>query len=130
ARTYAARWLIELAFKQLKSSYRIDQMPSSKRHIVEALLYAALISMMASRVLLDHIRSRLRANLADRLPDNRWAAIFAAAAQQILAVVVRTAAQAAAIAPFLDGMLAKEAIDPNRGRVLLLARVEKRVALP
>jgi IS4 transposase len=48
ARTYAVRWLIEMAFKQLKSAYRLDQMPSSKRPVVEALLYAALITMMAT----------------------------------------------------------------------------------
>lgn len=129
ARTYAARWLIEMAFKQLKSSYRLDQMPSSKRHIVEALLYAALITMMASRVLLDHIRSRLSAEMADRLPEDRWAAVFAAAAQDILALVVRSTAHAQALAPFLDNMLMKEAIDPNRGRLRLLARVEQRKPL-
>lgn len=125
ARTYAARWLIEMAFKQLKSHYRLDQMPSSKRHIVEALLYAALITMMASRVLLAHVRSRLHAELADRLPDDRWAALFAATAQEILVVLVRTPTQAAVVAPFLEAMLLKEAVDPNRGRLRLLARVEQ-----
>jgi len=125
ARTYAVRWLIELAFKQLKSHYRLDQMPSSKRHIVEALLYAALITMMASRVLLDHVRSRLRAEMADRLPDDRWAAVFAAAAQEILALLVRSAAQAESLAPFVQTMLMKEAVDPNRRRLRLLARVER-----
>ena len=126
AKTYAARWLIEMAFKQLKSSYRLDQMPSSKRHIVEALLYAALITMMASRVLLDHIRSRLRAEMADRLPEDRWAVVFAAAAQDILAILLRSPAEARVLAPFLEQMLMKEAIDPNRGRPRLLARVEQR----
>jgi putative transposase len=129
ARTYAVRWLIEMAFKQLKSAYRLDQMPSSKRHVVEALLYAALITMMASRVLLDHVRSRLRAEMADRLPEDRWAAVFAAAATEILALVVRSAAQAEALAPFLETMLMKEAVDPNRGRLRLLARVEQRKPL-
>jgi putative transposase len=129
ARIYAVRWLIEMAFKQLKSAYRLDQMPSSKRHVVEALLYAALITMMASRVLLDHIRSRLSAEMADRLPDDRWAAVFAAAALDLLALVVRRAAQAEALAPFLANMLMKEAVDPNRGRPRLLARVEQRKPL-
>lgn len=129
ARIYTARWLVEMAFKQLKSHYRLDQMPSSKRHIVEALLYAALITMMASRVLLDYVRSRLRAELADRLPDDRWAAVFAAAAQEILALLVRSAAHAQVVAPFVQAMLLKEAIDPNRRRLRLLARVEQRAAM-
>jgi IS4 transposase len=129
ARTYAVRWLIELAFKQLKSQYRLDQMPSSKRHIVEALLYAALITMMASRVLLDHVRARLRAEMADRIPEDRWAAVFAAAAQEILALVVRSAAQAQGLAPFVQAMLMREAVDPNRRRLRLLARIEQRAPL-
>jgi IS4 transposase len=128
ARVYTARWLVEMAFKQLKSHYRLDQMPSSKRHIVEALLYAALITMMASRVLLDYVRSRLRAELADRLPDDRWAAIFAVAAQEILALLVRRAVQAKVLSPFVRAMLFKEAVDPNRRRLRLLARVEQRIS--
>jgi IS4 transposase len=37
ARTYAARWLVELAFRELKGQYRIDPMPSAKRAVVETL---------------------------------------------------------------------------------------------
>jgi hypothetical protein len=126
ARTYAARWLVELAFKQLKSHYRMDQMPSSKRHIVEALLFAAIITMMVSRVLLDWVRAQASRDHQDRLPDDRWAAIFAAAAPEILALVLRSAAHADLVAPPLEAMLCGEAIDPNRGRTRLLASVEQR----
>lgn len=41
AARYAARWMIELVFHELKRHDRFDQMPSAKRHPVEALLYAA-----------------------------------------------------------------------------------------
>jgi hypothetical protein len=82
--------------------------------------------MMASRVLLDHIRSRLRAEMADRLPENRWAVVFAAAAQDLLAILLRSPAEARSIAPFVEQMLMKESVDPNRGRSRLLARVEQR----
>jgi putative transposase len=33
---YRARWLIELAFRELKSSFEMETMPSSKAHIVES----------------------------------------------------------------------------------------------
>ncbi len=33
ANTYRLRWQIELLFKELKTHYRLDQMPSTKRHI-------------------------------------------------------------------------------------------------
>ena len=36
AATYRLRWQIELLFKEMKSHYRLDQMPSRKRHVVEA----------------------------------------------------------------------------------------------
>jgi IS4 transposase len=125
ARTYAARWLIELAFRELKQSYRIDDMPSSKRRIVEALLYAALTTMCVSRLLLAQLRRRLH-QLADRLPDERWSAIFAASAADMLALMVRRRAHAESLAAFLEPMLLKEAVDPNAARVRLLARVEQR----
>jgi hypothetical protein len=37
ARTYTALGLVELAFGELKGQYRIDQMPSAKRAVVETL---------------------------------------------------------------------------------------------
>jgi IS4 transposase len=125
ARTYGARWLIELAFKQLKSHYRIDQMPSSKRHIVEALLYAAFIAMMVSRVLLERLRSRLDAEAGARLRDERWAALFAVVAADLLALVLRSAQNANTIEPFIEAVLRREAVDPNRRRLGLLARVQQ-----
>jgi hypothetical protein len=66
--------------------------------------------------------------MADRLPEDRWAAVFAAAAQEILALVLRSAEHAAALAPFVENMLMKEAVDPNRRRLRLLARVELRAS--
>ena len=117
ASTYGARWLIELAFRQLKSHYRLDQMPSRKRHIVETLLYAAFLTMFLSRELLAHVRSRLRRDI--RVPDDRWAALFAAVAQDLLALVVRPASTARLLAPAVDAVLLREAPDPNRSRRLL-----------
>jgi len=124
AKTYAARWLIELAFRELKQNYRIDEMPSSKRRIVEALLYAAIITMLVGRRLLDHLRQRLT-QLVDRLPEERWAAIFTATALDILSLMVRKRRDADRLAAFLEPVLLKEAIDPNAARTLLLRRVER-----
>ena len=42
AQTYAARWQIELIFKELKSHYRLEELPTRKAHIVETLLLGAL----------------------------------------------------------------------------------------
>jgi putative transposase len=123
-RVYTARWLIELFFRELKSHYRLEDMPSSKQEIVETLLYAAFITIAASRSLLNLLRKRLQ-DAADRLPVERWAAIFAAASLDLLAIMVRTAAEALAIESYLEPMLLKEAVDPNASRVLLLERADE-----
>jgi len=52
SRVYAVRWEVELLFKELKWQYRIDQVPSRKGVVAESMLYAALLSLVASRALL------------------------------------------------------------------------------
>jgi IS4 transposase len=49
ATLYRCRWEIELVFKELKSQYRLDQMPTANPHAVEALVWTALITMLVSR---------------------------------------------------------------------------------
>ena len=78
AQTYAARWQIELIFKELKSHYRLDELPTSKAHIVETLLLGAVITLLVSRRLLQAVRERLR-RTAYKMPEQRWAALFAGA---------------------------------------------------
>lgn len=124
ASTYAARWLIELAFRELKSHYRADQMPSRKRHIVEALLLAAFIVFMVSRALLEFVRRSLPVALRQRLRDERWAAIFIAIVSDLLAIVVRPPRYARYAEPFLLATIRKEAVDPNRARLSLIQRAE------
>jgi IS4 transposase len=123
AQTYAARWVIELFFRELKSRYRAEDMPSSKRQIVEALLYAALVTMVVSRTLQAALRKKL-GSLGARVPDERWAALFAELAREILKVVLRRSADALALARDLDRTLLHEAVDPNANRALLRQRVE------
>jgi IS4 transposase len=119
AYTYRARWMVELTFKQLKHHYRIDDVPTKKRRIVEALIYAALITIVVSRVLHAYVLSRFRGT-GRRVPPDRWAAIFVAYASAILAVLVRPPRYSVIEQRFLDVVLRREAPDPNRVRLLLL----------
>jgi hypothetical protein len=98
-------------------------MPSRKRHVVEALLYAALVTLIVSRALLAELRRKLGARGA-RVPEERWAALFAESAREILKIVLRRSADALALARELDRVLAHDAVDPNAGRALLRQRVE------
>lgn len=118
AQTYAARWLVELFFRELKSHYLGDQMPSAQRPVVEALLYATLWTVIASRTLLETMKKRMGAQ-GSRLPTERWAILFASVALDVLRLLVGSP-QARA----LERFLLHEAIDPNLGRLLLLKRVE------
>mgnify|MGYP001301378208 FL=1 len=46
ALVYRSRWQIELLFKEMKSHYRLEDMPSRKKHIVETLLFASVVTLL------------------------------------------------------------------------------------
>lgn len=123
--TYALRWQIELLFKELKQSYRLDQMPSRKRHIVEALLYGAILTLVVSRRLLDVLRQHLQ-GLEHRLPAQRWANVFASVALDLLRIVTRPLREVEQLAKTIGKLLRHEAVDPRRNRPGLLDAVENR----
>jgi putative transposase len=118
---YAARWTIELLFRELKSSYRMESIPSSKSHMVEAFVYASLLALLASRALLLAIRRW--GHLANRkTPVERWARLFVSAAPDLLALVLDSAAMAHTRDCRLWRFFLAEAPDPNTKRRLLLER--------
>lgn len=122
---YSLRWQVELLFKELKSHYRLEDMPSSKRVVVEVLLYAALLTMVVSRRLLALVRRRLAA-MADRLPAQRWAAVFVSVAHDLLTVVTRPPRDVRPLLLRLERLLLHEALDPNLARHGLLVSIERR----
>jgi IS4 transposase len=121
AKIYAARWTIELMFRELKRGYHLESMPSSKPHIVEALLYAAVLTLLASRTLLVAACRWAHLPLA-RVPIERWARLFVSAAADLLAIVLDPAVMAREREGRLLPFLAREAPDPNVSRQLLLER--------
>lgn len=123
AKVYGGRWLIELCFRELKSHYELEAMPSTKPHIVEALLYAAFITMVVSRSWLRLLRKKA-GPLAERCRTERWAVIFRTVAVDLLAILLYTAEEAEAIARRIMPMIREEVMDPNASRVHLLCRAE------
>jgi IS4 transposase len=123
--TYALRWQVELLFKELKRHYRIDQMPSRKREIVEALLYASILTLIVSRRLLALVRKAL-AGLADRIPTQRWAALLESASTELLLIVTRPPRELKALLQRVNATFLHEAVDPNIRRSGLLNAVETR----
>jgi IS4 transposase len=122
--TYALRWDIELLFKEMKQHYRLDDMPSRKRVIVETLVYAAIITLVASRRLLAAVRKRLAADQAERLRHQRWATVLESVSQELLTVVTGRYAAVKEQERLVARYLLHEAVDPNRRRPSLLQAVE------
>src|SRR5215210_2764052 len=118
---YSARWMIELLFRELKSCYKLESIPSRKSHVVEAFLYASLLTLLASRALLLAVR-RWGALGERRTPLERWARLFVSATPELLALLLDPAAMARTRErPLLQFFLA-EAPDPNVKRRLLPER--------
>jgi hypothetical protein len=119
ASTYRARWEIELVFKELKSGYRLDDVQSRKREVVEALIYAAVLTLLASRALLRSIASRIGAELRDRVTPGRWWKVFSEYAQELQLLVIRPLRQAPPL-KHLVTTIAHELVDPHTKRKPLL----------
>lgn len=101
---YAARWEVELFFRELKLTHRLEQLPTRKRFVAEALIYAALLSLLLSRRL-QHLLLRSKA-----FAPERWARLFATFSLDILAIA--TARHPLPIERRLVRILRREAPDP------------------
>ncbi|PGF17247.1 IS4 family transposase [Natrinema sp. CBA1119] len=82
ATLYRCRWEVELLFRELKTQYELDEFDTTKKHVVEILLYAALLSLLVSRELLDLVTEQADDEIM--FPPERWAATFRSHAQLIL----------------------------------------------
>jgi IS4 transposase len=122
AATYALRWEVELLFREIKTYHRLAQLPSSKPHIVEALVKASLLCVAANRVLLRRLQRVLGEHFAERVPHQRWAALVGTCAEDFLLCVV-AARSSRNTERDVERMLLHEAVDPNK-RVRLLQAVE------
>lgn len=116
AATDAGRWAIELIFKELKSAYRIDHLPSSKKHVVEALILTAVLTLIVSRRLLAAVARRMPADMARRLRPLRWSKVLVAHARQLLALVLDPRSMSRRARERWLALLKHEAIDPNVDR--------------
>jgi IS4 transposase len=130
AQLYRARWEVELLFKELKSTYHLDQIPTSDPVAVEALILVALISLVVSRVLLDFLReiADREAPLDDgkessRIPPRRWSRVFSRYGGLILQRIARYLGYDPPEENLLELLLAA-AVDPNPHRPSLIEDVQ------
>ena len=123
AELYSLRWQIELTFKELKSYYALDQITSTKAKVVEALLWASLLTLIVSRRIYNLVRSRARRELRARYTPLRWATLFRQMSPRILAMTLAyieggrvNPRDGERVSHFLTG----EALDPHVNRHRLL----------
>jgi putative transposase len=82
ATLYRCRWAVELLFRELKTLYDLDEFDTSNPAVVKILLYAAVLTLLVNRELLDLVIEHADDDAV--FPPERWAATFRSHAQQIL----------------------------------------------
>ena len=117
---YAARWEIELIFKELKSHYRMDQIPSANPEIVKCLIWIAILTLMCSRRILRLIRNANPEN-ANRYTPLRWAKVFTEQADRLLTEVLECMGLKLDMLTLYNIYLG-QGCDPNVKRVRLMDR--------
>ena len=114
---YAARWEIELLFKELKSQYRMEEFRSKSGPINLALVFAALLTLLVSRRLHRAVDEALSKRA---VPHDRWLRVFSLVAHDLLRICSRD--RTGTLARETWFFLKTEAPDPNRNRPLLAER--------
>ncbi len=87
---YGARWSIELLFKELKSLYQLSVISSGAPMVVESLVLVAMLTLLVSQRLLNHMRS-LASKKSTRFNHLRWAESFYAVAPVFMGRVLKAA---------------------------------------
>ncbi len=82
AAIYTLRWQIELFFASLKGHGRLDHLPSSKKEVVEVLIWASLLADLCSRRLYRWLRNLIAANRY--MPPRRFSTVYCRVAADLL----------------------------------------------
>ena len=114
---YSARWEIELIFKELKSRYGLDILPTANPDIVEALLWVGILTLIVSRRVYTLVYSANLEN-APRYTHLRWATIFAEKAHRLLDAVLAYENINAGLMELFE-VYGSQALDPNVKRTRL-----------
>jgi IS4 transposase len=114
AALYAARWHVELIFKELKSRYGIDILPTANPEIVEALLWVGILTLLVSRRVYWLVCEHNLEN-AVRYTKIRWATIFAERASRLMDSVLAVAGLHPDMMEHIQVYLS-QALDPNVNR--------------
>lgn len=84
AELYRARWAVELLFKEAKGAFHLDRVATNNRYVAEALIWTALLTLLASRRSHSVALEALPAEWRSRYPPTRWSRAFREMAREFL----------------------------------------------
>lgn len=111
AQTYRLRWEVETFYKTAKSGCGLTELPSTKPHIVETLVYAAVLRATTSMQALSRFRKLHADLLGIRVNPGQWQRWWNGQLRRLVEAHVPTPVD---LGPT---ELARMLGDPNRGRV-------------
>jgi IS4 transposase len=115
ARLYGARWEVEILFKELKSKYALDVVPTSNPQVIEAFIWIAILTLIISRRIYKIVRRLNPGAKMARFTQLRWSNIFSERANNILSAVLQfLGLDTSLITSFKIGM--SDALDPHVNR--------------
>lgn len=117
AQLYGARWHVELIFKELKSRYGIDILPTSNPEIVKALLWVGILTLLVSRKVYWIVCGN-NLDKAVRYTHLRWATIFAEKAHRLMDRILDYAGLHPDLIEYFK-VYESQALDPNVNRTRL-----------
>ena len=114
AHLYAARWEIELIFKELKSRYAIDKVKTRNPQIIEAMIWVAFLTMLVSRVVHSLVRVYVESQGKSlvRYTQMRWSKIFLEQANGHLTKVLKLCGYDISSELVMD-VYTSQALDPH-----------------
>lgn len=113
ARLYGARWEVEIFFRELKSVWRANQIPTSKKGAALCLLYASMLAVLLSREMRDRL---LPPALRAHAKSERWARVLRSIVMELGGLFVDEAPYADCILAQRAEWLCAGARDPNHRR--------------
>jgi len=116
ASVYAARWEVELIFKELKSRYELDHITTKSPYAIEALIWISILTLLISRKVYSIVRKLNPDAKMVRFTQLRWSNIFVQNSSRLLSAILEFLGIEQDFSTVLK-VFSSEALDPHVNRV-------------
>jgi putative transposase len=115
AAVYAARWEVELIFKELKSRYELDHIRTKSPYAIEALIWISILTLLVSRKVYSVVRKLNPDAKMVRFTQLRWSNIFVQNSSRLLSAIMEYLGLEQDFSTVLN-VYSSEALDPHVNR--------------